>query len=276
MITYFNELKKDDVIYSIDMVRYSFNISFVERDAKELEKFIKYNYGFDYRYFYSNKQFSFRHLFSAENNGQSFALGFHFNGVRNALQRGNGFIEFNPNKSFNYVLPLLNFLKLICRVQFIELERLDFAIDLPCNRGYVFMLKDKRTYNKYKLRIAGVSNFDYTEYLGKRHNNGYVKLYNKSIESNLSYDLTRLEITLDRYNYENFIKQLPTLCYYSNSLNIGLSSTERVLIDLMATNNSWEQLKFLERDKQNKLKHYLDYSETITINENEFSRLVVK
>lgn len=60
-----------------------------------------------------------------------------------------------------------------------------------------------------------------TEYLGKRSNVGFVKLYNKSIESKLDYDLSRLEITCEP-NVHDFFQYVPNVYYIGLSSQLGM------------------------------------------------------
>lgn len=269
MLTYFNNFEKNGVIYSVDMCRYNFKLDKTKK--KELEEFLFKNYS-NLRYFQSYKNFNYRHLFTANDDGEaSFTLGISFNGVNFSNDLTKCFVEFNPNKSMTFVSDLINFLN-YCGYGF-ELVRFDFAIDIPVYRNYVFLLKDRRDYAKYKVVQKSINMFDITEYLGQRNKNGFVKLYNKTIESSLNYDLTRLELTLDNTNYDNFVRCLPKICYYSNSLNIGLNDTDRVLIDLMAISNSFEHLKYLGRKKSEKLLELFNYN-VININSFEFFNVI--
>lgn len=269
MLNYYNSFEKNGIIYSIDMCRYTFKLDISKK--KELEEFLFKNYS-NLRYFQSYKNFSYRHLFTADDDDfASFKLGISFNGINSSNDINKCFLEFNPNKSMAFVSDLIDFLNYCCYG--FELVRFDFAIDISVRRDYVFLIKDRRDYSKYRVLQKSIGSFDVTEYLGQRNQNGFVRLYNKTIESGLNYDLTRLELTLESVSYDNFVKCLPKLCYYSNSFNIGLNDTDRVLIDLMAMSNCFESLKYLGRKKAEKLLELFKY-DVININSIEFLNVI--
>lgn len=74
-----------------------------------------------------------------------------------------------------------------------------------------------------------------TEYLGQRSHNGFVKLYDKTIESGLDYELTRLEITLD--NKAQLQDVFPVVHIYDTQSQLifadNLSNTDKTLIQLL-------------------------------------------
>lgn len=93
--------------------------------------------------------------------------------------------EFNPNKTdFSCIKDFINKFKNNWII-----KKIDLAIDLPGNiNEFQFQNSTKRSnmvfYNDLHNR---------TIYHGK--GNGHIKIYNKMIESNLEYELTRFEIT---------------------------------------------------------------------------------
>ena len=104
-------------------------------------------------------------------------------------------------------------------------------------------------------------------------------LYNKTKESNLTYDCTRLEITLDSIDYENFCKQLP-ITYFIRNFDffdtISLNDTDKVLLSLLMQNdNSSMYIKMLGRGKQDKYKKILfDMNSIVKIDESDFYSLI--
>lgn len=101
-------------------------------------------------------------------------------------------IEFNPNKC-GHSVALAFVLSLLREYSSdFSLKDWDVAIDYPVLRENCFLVKDSRC---YRLHMNSVS--DKTEYLGSRHVQGYTKLYNKQRESKLNYPLTRLELTME-------------------------------------------------------------------------------
>ena len=101
-------------------------------------------------------------------------------------------------------------------------------VDIPIDRMSVFLVKDARAY--FERRHGR----ELTQYLGPRSAHGRVKLYNKQLESKLSYPLTRLEMTLDpavEYKKINF----PTV-YYLDNLQMQMdelkaTDTERFILN---------------------------------------------
>ena len=124
--------------------------------------------------------------------GNSFWMGAALNGTSVAWGRCR--VDFNPNKVANSdaLQALLGFFKdNTHRIQR-KATRFDLAIDIPVQRQNCFLIKDRR------LFIERRHGQELTQYLGSKSSTvGRVKLYNKSIESNLDYPLTRLELTLD-------------------------------------------------------------------------------
>lgn len=99
-----------------------------------------------------------------------------------------GFFEFNPNK----IAHEQNFYGIRNHLENYQVKfrakRFDLALDYPCPRKDMMLIKDKR---KYEYHCSN----SVTEYLGQRNKPGRVKLYDKQQESNLSKPLTRLEMT---------------------------------------------------------------------------------
>ena len=149
-----------------------------------------------------------------------------------------GYIVINPNKFFNSEECIRDLKALYELVDECYINTMDIAIDIPVDKNFVHLIKDKRTKMEFQ-----VSKDNSTEYLGKKRNGiGHVKLYNKTAESKLSSDLTRLEITVgDPYSekwLDSVIKCLPNVIISTpdnqgTSLSEGLNDTEIVLIELL-------------------------------------------
>lgn len=281
---YFMPFKvRDNIILSCDMLRLSFTIN--DFGFQNITNFLNeydFNHKLSFTYFESRKLFNYRHLFDIQilENHSSFALGLCFN----SLKKKNYykcFIEFNPNKTLSFdISPLFNLLNVIrSNCSLIELVRFDLAIDFPCKRSLLSLLKDLRDFYKvYRVENHSLSSEDVTEYLGKRNVNGFVKLYNKGVESNLNYDLTRLELTLDNFNYDNFISVFPKLYYFKNidifTLN-ELNDTDKVLFALLSESpNKNLYLSLLGRVKQEKMKKLLYNISDFSVTLNEFLSVV--
>lgn len=231
MLLYWHTENDGFATYSIDMLRFDFTVSessmeYILRQFERVDRSDIENYGL------STSPFKYRHLFKINYEYSSMIVGIGFNGITK-LDALKCFVELNPNKVFqtkNAVDDLL-FLR-DCSRRF-KLKRFDLAIDLPISRNLVQLIKDHR---KYSLTMCSLS--DKSEYLGVRNSNGFVKLYNKTIESKLDRDITRLEITCggdmtmdeisDCVPRLQFIPLQPEL-----TLDSKLSEKDRLLVDLL-------------------------------------------
>lgn len=276
---YLKKLKIDDYnnCISLDMVRFNFVIQKNKiSDFGSLMRWATTTGYINYKNYKSFKLFAYKELFSFQSdNSEQFTLGFGLvTGCANDLQKG--FIEFNPNKSYYFVKPFLKQLKIIAssNIETFELVRFDLALDLEIERSLVFLLRDdKRRYMKHNTLISS-NNFDLTEYLGTRNTGGFVKLYNKQIESNLDRPLTRLEITLDDTSFEVFSKRMPKLYFFdTNYLHQNFDEDDKVILSLMLELGSFERINFLKRTRKQKFKQLLD-SKIINIKEEHFNFII--
>lgn len=260
MLKYFYHLESGGVVFSVDMIRIHFEMQ--NNSMHKLHRIIEQNYVYE---FYSNfGAFSYRNLFTIKlNNGGVVSIGTSLNGFKGSDNK-KCFMEFNPNKclpseEFNqfYSFIVGNSIDLF-------LSRFDFAIDIPLPRQNFILVKDQRI---YKCVVKSLKTGNYSEYLGERNKNGYVKLYNKKHECSLDYELTRLEITLDSFNYDLATKALPKV-YVPKNVDIftlySLKETELVLLNYLMADTQSCMINFLKlgRKMQQKLKPYLfeDYS----------------
>lgn len=271
----------DNLILSCDMVRIVFR--FDNYVCKQFNDYINdlslKDKKYDFKMYQSYALFSYRYMLNFKYLDSSFVVGLSFNGCKKSDCKS-CFIEFNPNKCLSncYVTPIIDFIKNFGRS--IEIVRYDFAIDIKCKRSLCCLIKDLRNYNKvYKVEQTSIDIDSITEYLGHRNKNGFVKLYNKTKESNLDYDLTRLEITLDCFCYDNFNKYLPVVNFVKN-VNlfdcVNLNDTDKVLLSLLLQNdNSNMYLKMLGRGKQDKFKKVLfDLNSTVSVTEYDYWSVV--
>ena len=308
-LNYFKELKDEEgIVYSIDMIRIKFKIKapdLVEKIMADIrDKSIYYTpTPYECEYVERKKWFMYRHNFNIKvDEGKSFYIAFSMNCDDKAKQC-EGVMEFNPNKLFgvkeicfkrkyinedgiadvdlifqgdimNYFLRYL----IANNSKWIKLARYDLAIDIPCRREQVWLLKDNRTYSLY----APSQNVNtHTEYLGKHQKSGFVKIYNKTIESDLNKDVTRVEITSEHRDYKKFMSQFPKVFMKGNSTlkpYIALKGTDLVLYELlMKEENKMLYFKRLGRDKQSKLKDYIfadEEDKQIAITETIFTELM--
>lgn len=183
---------KNGIFYSLDMIRIRVRIPRIgieslkhgwclDETNKIVIQYPKCTDSMKWRYFYK----------CVFEEGHVLKMGFHLNDAREEY-RNAGFVEFNPNSFANHKDFWEEYPKLMKLFRFPEITRFDLAIDLPCRRDQVAFIKDQRKYEC--LRISALNQ---TEWLGRRNKVGRVKLYNKQIESGLSFPLTRLEVTCD-------------------------------------------------------------------------------
>lgn len=224
---YYMPYINDNSIYSVDGMRIKFRLCH-DVDPKQVLQFLGSHSASEY--YQSSRSYTFSHLFIYHLPFTSFKVGFGMCGLKDKDLEG--FLEFNPNKVLGYVNIDDGFVQDMCnpfsesvshdvmqsgrdlfwevhqylfdRSKRFELLRFDFAVDLMVLRTEVQLLKDSRKYAQFRK-----SNLDLTEYLGCRSSGGYVKVYNKTLESELDYDCTRLEITLDDLEYSTLCRYLP-------------------------------------------------------------------
>ena len=220
----------DGFKYSLDMLRLDLDFDLnASKVIKWLMALDTYSDVFHFQYYHSLKPYTYKHLFNISVDDFSFVVGLGFVGFDNKENK-HGFIEFNPNKlenSYdfrNFRTTLFNY------CDSVKLVRYDLAIDLPFPRSSVKLVRNSKKLYSYLIKDTGV-----TEYSGRRSNAGFIKLYDKTIESDLSYPLTRLEITLDSSSQlEDFF---PEVWIYDQQykllLDDSLSSTQKVLVRLI-------------------------------------------
>jgi hypothetical protein len=188
--------------------------------------------------------------------GNSFWIGFEPNWKKFDGYVKYGRVEFNPAK----VSEDLQFQSLYGELMscvscgFAKGVRFDLAIDMPIARDRVHMMWDNRLHGEIGLGLK-----DRTQYLGRKHNHGYIKLYNKALELGLKdMDLTRLELTVDykTRSFENVQRIVPKM-YIMDSfqLPLGINGTDKLLI--IAVLSDFNLLKELPHTKRKKIEGYL-------------------
>lgn len=248
---YFNEIEQNNKIFSLDMLRLHFKLKQNETLITMFQKYLTIELMAEY--YYSFRSFNYKTLYEIE----GLKIGLYFNG-KDREDCFKGFIEFNPNKQnliFKKIKPYLNEVAYNYVV-----HTYDLAVDLRLPRANVFFLKDRRDYRFFEKYISATSQYSLTEYLGKRNNNGFCKLYNKGAESNLDYDLTRFEITLNELNFANLQKQLPTIQYFDNNFLTDLNGVTLELVRMCYQYNDYSALNFLNFRTKEKIKDTLKLS----------------
>lgn len=249
MLRYYDEIRLDNgYIYSCDMIR--LNLRFKDSVQKFLDWLSDYNMygdGIDIKLYRSINEFTYRNMLRVKADGYSFVIAIGFNGGQDT--RDKGFIEFNPNKCRGQKVFEHIYSNLLDYIYSSEVARFDFAIDIPVPRYLCKLKKDGRNY-QYIVTSGGES-----EYLGRRNEIGFVKLYDKTREANLDYELTRLEITAskDALNMPEVM-----IMPYQNKIHTDLSSTDRVLVEVLNTvENPFIYLRKLKYEKRKKIEQYL-------------------
>lgn len=213
-------------------------------------KYYERHYSFAYRF---NFLFSLRDFSLLDDTTDvSFYFGLAFNDAsgERALDWK---LEFNPNKVGNtdFFRSFYSRLYLMSNSRYFKLVEYDLAIDYSVPRDHFCMLRTgHRTYHLIRQSLVNV-----TEYLGTRHKNGFVKLYNKALESGVYGDLSRLEITLDTLNYENLEKQFPNVRIIPESFDFfQRDNTDFILFyavlhdgDLINLFDRMQKKRFLEK-----------------------------
>lgn len=266
---YFKFVDVGNIRYSIDKIRFNFSI-----DHRKADFVFSLLRDLNYEFFESFKSFQYKNLFKIHTaNGNSFSLGIGFNSASHS-ERLRSFVEFNPNKVANDRVFLLVFGYLVRNLFELDLSLYDLAIDIPYNKKFVSLVKDRRVHKKFVYDAVG-SNV--TEYLGQSSDCGRVKLYNKSIESDLDYDLTRLELTTSSLDYLVVAAQLPKLLVcgdFDMLATTKLSKSDYVLLQLLwQSNDPAYYFKQLGRDKQDKLRPFVSSHFSLGFTEDVFNKL---
>lgn len=94
-------------------------------------------------------------------------------------------VEFNPNKHMEKPIILDLFAWIYQIYGDAILRKYDFAIDIKCKKEDVQIIGSRKEKGLYKG----------SRYYGQRNKDGYCKIYDKKVESDLDYDLTRVEHT---------------------------------------------------------------------------------
>lgn len=224
-----------EITYSVDMVRYAFQFDKLACDTISKDMQGLYDYLGDIirtDLYKTSRAFAYRDLFTFssdydDRDSSVITVGIGLNGV-NRDDCFKCFLEFNPNKvDVDILRMVVDALYPNCTRHWLKLVRWDLAIDIPVKRSQACFYKDRRDYTYLKSARKGI-----TSYLGQRNNEGFTKLYDKTKESGLAENLTRLEITFG----EADLPTMPQVYIDTNcqeEMLLGLSGTNRVLALLL-------------------------------------------
>lgn len=175
---YYYNLIDNDFIYSIDMIRLKTYIN--SHKLREIRETLDFNSSD----FFTNSGFG------------KFALNYKFDSLWTGLGSINTkkdgkviwCIEVNPNKMG---IHDMEFLQWATDNFDFRVTRYDLAIDIPYNINQLYF---GDLYKKsFSMFYSDYNNKTY--YFGK--GNGHTKIYNKKLESDLDYELTRYEVTIE-------------------------------------------------------------------------------
>lgn len=180
-----------NINYSIDKVRLKVELD-VKYVMEQLELF-KVEPNCNYYQRYSIKEY--RHNFNFEDYNAwgekcSFWLGVQHNS-KNLVSVVDVVFEYNPNKCEGSYLVSYICDRFYKNNSHVEVRKLDIAMDMPVNILSLKVVKDRRDMTTID---KGADNRTY--YVGAPGSDGRVKIYNKTRESKLNYDLTRYEVTI--------------------------------------------------------------------------------
>lgn len=263
-IPYYKPFETPDAIYSVDMVRVAFDIG---SHGQEFSNFLQQldlkdalnNSLLDIQYYHSFLEFKYEHLWTISDKKSdvkaTLSVGLHLRGGGANDGKSLGFLEFNPNKVM--YSPVLK--EIITEIQVLsvetELKRYDLAIDLPIPRNLAKLERVGKKMYQQVIKDDGI-----TEYSGRRNTHGFVKLYDKTKESNLDRDFTRLEITLEPL--KDAKQAFPVVrvndAQYSLDMAYDLNDTERTLVALLRSNDDMNYyIKMLGRKMRKRIEPYL-------------------
>ena len=273
---YFKEIvTADGLTLSVDMITADYYISntTTRNDFELLLRSLPFKYEADTDFWESHKIGRYRGNYTVKlSDKNSFYIGIALNGVK--TEWGKCRVEFNPNKVAHHqvLLYILGWLNSHTRPMHRSIRRFDLAVDIPISRSDVRLLKDRRIYSERRYGE------EWTEYLGAKSSSvGRCKLYNKTIESKLSYPLTRLELTLNpEIGYD---KQPWPSVYYIDNQQVQLyelsrlNDTQRFILNALLS--GFGSLTDLGRKQRDTLKPYMDnYIKWVSISSYDYTKIL--
>lgn len=283
-LLYFNNLNvldKNNYSYCVDMLRLRCNITvdvfekcvanklFIYKDKIESWDSTRIC-DFFHNYCYTDEICSFWFGFISNKEKCSSSGG----GLQNEHKKFNLTVEFNPNKVKDNKL-LLHILK--CSTNW-YIKSVDFAFDIKTN---ILNIVGFDKSQKNCLMTYDCGGDDKTFYIGKGNNR--VKVYNKTNESNLLYDLTRIEITryfgdsdslkiIKNWKYYGYF---PELFLKDYQISVDDLQGNKTLMAVVYAVNSGLPLHDLSRDYKVKVKEFLQKKKPIVVDFNCFGVTLV-
>lgn len=249
--------------YCVDMVRLKTEIS-ISEFRKKIENRLNF-YKENLTRWTSSQigQFYYNYQFSCER--YSFWFGFISNKNCDSLQNldkvRNLTIEFNPNKCDKD--PLI--MAILKSSPNWTIKSMDFALDIKENILNIIGF-DKQGKSFLTTIDNGLDNRTY--YMGVKNNR--VKIYNKRIENNLDYDLTRIEITkyldIDIKDCSKFeFGYFPELFLRDYQLNVTDMQLDNMFATVLFAVEHGYPLHDLSRKYKEKVKNFLQQKKPIKI-----------
>ena len=232
-IPYYIYSESEGFVYSVDSMRITFTI---DNDVSEkiFQSDLEYLHGiFSCIDLQSDPEISHRKI--ANYKSASFKHLVAFVVISLSSEDGaNGFIHFNPNRLFKSPRAYFEIKHFLSLCSSVTVKKCDVAIDMPYDITSLTPLKSRKN-----MIIYVESQKNYTFYWGKRNDEGYAKLYSKSLKNKLDEAVTRLEITLGNPEDGDWnkvlINSIPPIYispYEISHSPIKLTSPEKVIIKL--------------------------------------------
>lgn len=279
-ITYFNELKDENgFIYSIDNLRIEFTLD--KKYEASLSNLFSKITRTDISHYENFKFHNYRHLWTISYDANSsMTVGYSLNGTDYHSDLTKGFIDVNPNKVGSYEQFWKDYYQIKSMCKYFNVKRCDIALDIPIKREYLTILKTNKKYEQ-----VSKSQSNKTEYLGMRSKLGFIKLYNKTMQSNLDYDLSRIEITclLSAKSYKQYF---PTVYDISRNGKLSdelnqLNDTERAIVKMesllmqMGGDDAYIIFNSMGRGMKKKLREFImEENHKITYSEDVIEELI--
>lgn len=226
---------KDDTCVTTDLA-VDANIGLLERNNKsvidedvtlfpvKVDKFVSFH-NLSYNWLYN--------ISSLTDDSAGLVIGFRWWDIFKGGDNTQIKFEYNPNKIVLDDSLVLLLRRLLSMCKLIELQECDYAFDVPFARSLFSLVpKDNQIYSY--IRSYSGHRLGVTEYIGKKHTNGYCKLYDKAVESCLDGDLTRFEVTCKGKAHDYTVSHCFRSVIQRSTLPFEFSDTDKVLYNLIS------------------------------------------